>query len=156
MFLATPALIGASYVALIAAASGSELQSSYAPFIALDELVDGVLATYHEIANGRKAIPDAVGECGRALWFIARRHPFPNGNKRAAVLAMRLLARRNAVKLRLSNAEQIALVRGVACGELAIDVTLATVEARAATVAPLEVPPPSVDRLFARSNVRSA
>ncbi len=49
---------------------------------------------------------------------IARNHPFVDGNKRAAFVAMMLFLRRNGVRFAPPQAEATAIVLGLAAGEV--------------------------------------
>ena len=69
--------------------------------------------------EGTEAYPDLVAKAAALCWHLVKNHPLPDGNKRAAFLALRVFLDRNdAVWHRSPDdpAETDSVIRGVAAG----------------------------------------
>jgi death on curing protein len=67
---------------------------------------------------------DLAGMAAAYAYGIARNHPFIDGNKRAAFVAMMLFLRKNGVKFAPSQAEATLMIIALAAGEVS-EVSLA-------------------------------
>jgi death on curing protein len=61
---------------------------------------------------------DLAGMTAAYAYGIARNHPFIDGNKRAAFVAMMLFLRKNGVKFAPSQAEATLIILGLAAGDV--------------------------------------
>ena len=99
-------------------------------------LAESALASPRAGFGGEDAYPGLAEKAAVLCWHLARNHPLPDGNKRAAFVSMVELLHRNGfpwpVPYDLDDAEQV--VRGVAAGS--VDVEELTVWVREQTGAP--------------------
>ena len=65
--------------------------------------------------------PDGCEVAAAYAFGIARNHPFNDGNKRTAALAMLLFLSMNRIAFTISEAELVALILALAAGELTED-----------------------------------
>lgn len=70
----------------------------------------------HLLAYGS---PDLFDLAAAYAFGIARDHPFPDGNKRAAFVTAAALIRRNGHRLRATEQEAVAMTLALAAGEVA-------------------------------------
>ena len=80
-------------------------------------LLDSALARPQQILNYRDDATLAELAAAYAVG-ITRNHPFSDGNKRAAFLAMTLFCNLNGWRLRTPDLEAIALILALAAGEI--------------------------------------
>ena len=69
--------------------------------------------------EGTEAYPDLVAKAAALCWHLVKNHPLPDGNKRAAFLALRVFLDRNGAVWHRSPddpAETDSVIRGVAAG----------------------------------------
>jgi len=107
-------------IELVAAIHGEQLQEFGGPAGLRDR---GML----ESALGRPRNKWSFGEEDLATlaaayaFGIARNHPFVDGNKRAALLALITFLGLNGIDFAASNAEAVVMIQGIASGEITED-----------------------------------
>lgn len=89
----------------------------------LDGLRDaGLLATALERPNSLLAYgdpaPDLAALAAAYAWGVARNHPFADGNKRMALVLLRLFLRLNGADLAASGSDKYEIIMRLAVGEL--------------------------------------
>lgn len=93
-------------------------------------LLDSALARpQHLAAYGE---PDAAALAAAYGWGIARNHPFVDGNKRTAFVAVELFLAINGIELTAADADCVLTMLAVAAGDLSEDDFAAWIRAHAA------------------------
>ncbi len=80
----------------------------------LESAVFGVNASFEDVEQ----YPSVEEKAARLCYALIANHAFADGNKRVGILAMLMTLRLNAVALRYTQQELIALGLGVASGDL--------------------------------------
>ncbi len=84
-------------------------------------LAESALAAPAASFGGEEAYPTLAEKAAVLGWHLARNHPLPDGNKRAAYLSMRELVERNGRRwIPPEPAEGERVVLGVAAGEMSV------------------------------------
>lgn len=69
-------------------------------------------------AYGDNPAPDLAVLAAAYAWSVTRNHPFVDGNKRTALVLMRLFLRLNGVDLLADGAEKYDIIMRIASGEM--------------------------------------
>ena len=89
-----------------------------------DCVIEGMLevspwsAPQQVVVSERKILPTLAAAYA---FGIARNHPFVDGNKRAALLALITFLGLNGIEFAASNAEAVVMIQGIASGEITED-----------------------------------
>ncbi len=81
-------------------------------------LLSSALARPQNLLAYRKPVPDLAALAGAYAFGIARDHPFVDGNKRTALVAMRTFLLLNEVDLKASQDEKYLTILSLAQGKL--------------------------------------
>jgi death-on-curing protein len=73
---------------------------------------------------------DLVAQAATLLWGLVRNHPFSDGNKRTALVALLVFLDINERTLEMSEDEKFELVIGIANGGITVDQTEAMLRTR--------------------------
>ena len=84
-------------------------------------LLESAVARPQASALGKDAYPDIVGKAAALLHSLVLNHPFVDGNKRTAVLAMLVFVDLNGYQIRWDQHEALGFVLRLACGQLDVE-----------------------------------
>lgn len=77
---------------------------------------------------GEDIYPSVAEKAAALCLAVVRAHPFTDGNKRVALVALDLFLAQNGARLRATNDEAYATIMALARGEMALEQLLAWVE----------------------------
>lgn len=76
-------------------------------------LLESAVLGCHQSFDGVDLYPTVIDKSARMAYSICKNHPFVDGNKRSAVIAMLVLLRINGVELTYSQHELVSLGVGI-------------------------------------------
>jgi death-on-curing protein len=94
-------------------------------------LLESAVANCFQTFGGEALYPDVIAKAARMAYGICRNHPFADGNKRTAILAMLTILSLNHITVSYSQAALIALGLGIAEGKVCYTEIISWIKAHA-------------------------